>query len=103
MMGDGETENKEMEVAERGVDAFINRADSLCRAGKNEEAIQYLDRALRLCNKKLGPDHPKTALARTKRAVAPRLHSQGPTNAGLHFEFFDHRTEEQTYRYVELA
>ena len=65
--------DREMEVAERGVDAFINRADNLCRSGKNDEAIQYLDRALRLCLKKLGPDHPKTALARTKRAVAPRL------------------------------
>jgi predicted GNAT family N-acyltransferase len=98
MDGHGDDENKGMEVAERGVDAFINQADNLCRAGKNEEAIQYLDRALKLSERKLGPNHPKTALARTKRSVAPRLHSQGPTNGGLHFEFFDHQTEEFTYR-----
>jgi hypothetical protein len=91
-------DDKERERVERGVDAFIDQADKLCRAGKQEQAIKCLDRALKLCQRKLGPDHPKTALALTKRNIAPQVQSFGPTNPSLHFDIFDHTAEEIVYR-----
>ena len=91
-------DDKERERVERGVDAFINQADKLCRSGKQADAVRCLDRALKLCQKNLGPDHPKTALALTKRSVAPRVQSSGPTDPSLHFDFFDRSSEELSYR-----
>mmetsp|Transcript_13557 Transcript_13557/g.42788 ORF Transcript_13557/g.42788 Transcript_13557/m.42788 type:complete len:262 (+) Transcript_13557:279-1064(+) len=82
---------KEVELAKRGVDAFVDRANELHHQGRHTEALKQLERARRLCEKKLGPMHISTVkvLFILSSMRGPDGCKRGPTDANLHFVRFD--------------
>lgn len=115
-------DSKEVELAKRGVDAFVDRANELHHQGRHVEALKQLEvrmqltrqhksnvrsqRARRLCEKKLGPMHSSTVKVRF--ILSSMRDSDGsmrkPTDTNLHFVTFDALTEKILYHnYLELA
>lgn len=94
------SENKEVELAKRGVEAFVDRANELHHQGRHAEALRQLQRARKICEKKLGPLHNSTVkvlfILSSMRDVDGTLRK--PTDTNLHFIFFDGTMEESQYR-----
>jgi len=98
--------NKEIELAKRGVDAFIDRANELHHQGRYIDAMKQLERARRICEKKLGPLNQSTVkvlfiMSSMREADGTK---RGPSNLNLHFVGFDSRTAQDTREgYFQLA
>mmetsp|Transcript_9393 Transcript_9393/g.28726 ORF Transcript_9393/g.28726 Transcript_9393/m.28726 type:complete len:247 (+) Transcript_9393:120-860(+) len=90
---------KEVELAKRGVDAFVDRANELHHQGRHFDALKQLERARRLCEKKLGPMHKSTV--KVLFILSSMREADGsmrrPSDCNLHFVFFD-MTEESLYQ-----
>jgi predicted GNAT family N-acyltransferase len=82
---------KEVELAKRGVDAFVDRANELHHQGRHIDALKQLERARRICEKKLGPLHTSTIkvhfILSSMRDADGSL--RGPTDMNLHFVYFE--------------
>jgi tetratricopeptide (TPR) repeat protein len=75
---EGEDDGNETSVSttERGIIAYFDSANSLYHAGEKRRAIKYLDKALKLCQKELGKDHPRTILVHKRRLeMSSTIHS----------------------------
>jgi GNAT superfamily N-acetyltransferase len=105
-------------LAKRGVEAFVDRANELHHQGRYVEALKQLEvinyytyfgyitavflfqRARRICEKKLGPMHDSTVkvlfILSSMREVDGTLRK--PSDANLHFRFFDITMDESEYR-----
>jgi len=94
------SDTKEVELAKRGVEAFVDRANELHHQGRHVEALKQLERARRICEKKLGPMHNSTVkvlfILSSMREVDGTLRK--PADANLHFRFFDITMDESEYR-----
>lgn len=93
-------DTKEVELAKRGVDAFVDRANELHHQGRHADALKQLERARRICEKKLGPKHSSTVkvlfILSSMREVDGTLRK--PADVNLHFRFFDITMSESEYR-----
>uniref|UniRef100_A0A7S3K657 N-acetyltransferase domain-containing protein n=1 Tax=Aureoumbra lagunensis TaxID=44058 RepID=A0A7S3K657_9STRA len=98
---------KEIELAKRGVDAFVDRANELHHQGRYNDAFKQLERARKLCEKRLGPTHLSTIKV---LFILSSMHEadgsmRKPADCNLHFTFFDTSgTDSDTYwNYFSIA
>eukprot|EP00628_Pelagophyceae_sp_CCMP2097_P009836 CAMPEP_0184122840 /NCGR_PEP_ID=MMETSP0974-20121125/23696_1 /TAXON_ID=483370 /ORGANISM="non described non described, Strain CCMP2097" /LENGTH=310 /DNA_ID=CAMNT_0026426093 /DNA_START=64 /DNA_END=994 /DNA_ORIENTATION=- len=99
MSNEGSSKNegnsKEAELAKRGVDAYVDRANELHHQGRHVEAFKQLERARKICEKSLGPAHASTIkvlfIITSMRDVDGSMRK--PTDSNLHFTSFDATTE----------
>lgn len=96
---------KEVELAKRGVDAFVDRANELHHQGRYEDALKQLERARRICEKKLGPQHNSTIkvlfILSSMRDIDGSM--RGPADSNLHFVYFETNSGKVNNGYIELA
>mmetsp|Transcript_4378 Transcript_4378/g.16117 ORF Transcript_4378/g.16117 Transcript_4378/m.16117 type:complete len:114 (-) Transcript_4378:536-877(-) len=95
MSNEGSSKNegnsKEAELAKRGVDAYVDRANELHHQGRHVEAFKQLERARKICEKSLGPAHASTIkvlfIITSMRDVDGSMRK--PTDSNLHFTSSD--------------
>mmetsp|Transcript_27998 Transcript_27998/g.95454 ORF Transcript_27998/g.95454 Transcript_27998/m.95454 type:complete len:244 (+) Transcript_27998:113-844(+) len=97
---------KEVELAKRGVDAFVDRANELHHQGRHLDALKQLERARRICEKKLGPLH--TSTIKVLFILSSLRDSDGsmrrPSDTNLHFVYFETNSGNPSQRgFFELA
>lgn len=93
-------DTKEVELAKRGVEAFVDRANELHHQGRHAEALKQLQRARRICDKKLGPSHNSTVKVLFILSSMRELDGtpRKPADTNLHFSFFDTTMDKSHYR-----
>ena len=88
---DQKEDEKEVELAKRGVEARIDRANQLHHQGRHAQAFKQLELAHGICIRRLGPQHEQTErvnfIMKSMREDDGSL--RGPTPAELHFDAFD--------------
>lgn len=96
---------KEVELAKRGVDAFVDRANELHHQGRHSDALKQLERARRICERKLGPLHNSTVkvlfILSSMRDADGLM--RGPADTNLHFVYFEGNSGNMHHGNFELA